>query len=269
MKKKPIFIFLSLFLIMVISTLASGVSAAASVVVATDGKNDIISYEYTGSGLPVVKEGQTKDIIDIMSLTYGLDSNGNATITLTLVGTPTPNNETFYWVVLSSDNVNAYAWSGAYDGSQSDCASSCAYLSVNDGFGLSNSTATISGNSITWTFPRDVQVFDYQSGFVDVSANMTATANATWVWTVLTWTGTFPYSSTSDNSAVGTWWEDSLDWSSSNVTDTSATNTSASTSDNSTSSSMPGLDFVSVIGVLSASSVVAALVEKRKKNKFN
>lgn len=253
---------------MLISSWVSGAAAAAPTVVATDDKNDIISYEYSGSGLPTVKEGQSKDVIDIVSLAYGLDSNGNATITLNLVGTPTPNNETFYYVLLTSesDTVNAYAFSGAYDSSQGDCATSCAYLNVNGAFGISNTTATISGNSITWTLPRDVQTFDLQSGFVDVSANMTTTANSTWSWSVLTWTGTFPYSSSSSDtsSAVGTWWEDSLDWSSTNSTDTSA-----STSDNSTSSSLPGLDFVSVVGVMSVSSVIAALVEKRKKNKFS
>ncbi len=266
MNRKTLFTFSAIVLLILLSSFASGVSAAAPTVVATDDKNDVIEYSYSGSGLPSVKDGQSKDVVDIVSLSYGLDSNNNATITLTLAGTPNPDNSTFYWVELSSDseNLTAFAWSGAYDASSSQadyCSSACSWMSLNDGFAYSNTSAVIDGKSITWTLPRGVQTFeinytDYSVNYREVNANLTATPGADWSWSVLTWTGTIPYTLTDSSTQSGTWWEDSLDWSSTN-----------STNGNNTSSSggVPGLEVVPVVFTLTASAFVA-IFEKRRRN---
>lgn len=260
MEKKSLTIFVTLVLVMLLSSFASGLSAAGSTQVATDPANDITKLAFGSTG----ESDQSKPVIDILSLSYGLDSNGNATLTMTLGATPTPNNETFYWVDVTDDSgdLSAFAWSGAYDssGSSTDCSFACTYLLVGSSFGVQTSNATISGNSITWTFPNTIM--DFSSGG-EVPANMPSTPNATWTYTAIAWTGTTPYSSAQTG---GTWWEDILD-----STDSSNAGTdTATTSGNDTSGStgLPGFDFVPVITFLSVSSVAALVQAQRRKKNF-
>ena len=258
MNKKSFFIFFSLLCVMLISSLASGTTAAGSTVAVTDPSNDVTVYAWdTSLNAADVKTDQSKPVIDITSISYGTDSNGNITIGLTVAGTPVFNNETFYWVTLDGDNLTAQAWGGAFDTSSTDCSQSCSWISTGDSYSLDyqNNSAVISGSTITWTFPRQVAKLNSTFQYEMVDLNLPDTPNATWTWDAITWTGTTAYA-TSQTS--GTWWEDTLGASSSNDT----------TDTNSTSKGLPGLDFVSVVGVLTISSVVATLVELRKK-KYN
>ena len=184
-------------------------STSLSTVVATDPQNDVIEYSWNNS-IPSTRIDQSKPNIDI---------SNNATVQLTLAGTPIPNNQTFYWLGFSYDalNITGYAWSGSYDSNSgsSDCKFSCIWLSFNSGFSYQTANASISGNSITWTFPSIVQTVcynytDYSATLVNTTVNMPATANGNWSWNVLTWTGTFAYSSDTSTITSGTWWEDVL-----------------------------------------------------------
>jgi len=248
MNNKSLIIFGILVCILLISSFASG-SSAGSTIAVTDPKHDVTEYKYPS----LVNGAQTKDEIDLVSVEYGKNTNGNMTITLNLVGKPRPDNQTFYWVTLDGDNLTAVAWAGAYDDTSTYCLSSCSWLTSEGAFSIDyqNNSAVISGSSITWTFPRQVAKLNDSYQFEMVDANLPDTPNATWTWNILTWTGNTPYSSVQTS---GTWWIDTLnDASGSDSTDTSGTGT-------------PSFEIVPVISVLLIISFIA-IVKKRKKIK--
>ena len=199
MNKKAIFGFFSLLFVMLVGVFAAGAVAASSTVVATDPHNDVTVYAWNASiNAAAVKVDQSKPVVDITTLTYGKDSNGNMTIGLTVVGTPVIDNQTFYLVILTGDNITATAWAGSYDNTSTDCTLSCSYLAVGGSYSLdySNNSAVISGSTITWTFPRQVAGLDSNYNLVMQDVNLPDTPNATWSWMAEAWTGTTAYSST-------------------------------------------------------------------------
>lgn len=254
---------------MMLSSIASGVSVATPTVVATDPQNDVEEYIVTNNVLSY-NQNVSKPEIDIVSVAYGLDSNSNATVALTLAGTPTPNNNTYYVVIFGDDAgyVLGMAWAGAYvdtSSSSSDCASSCTLLFYNTTIGYLNDSATISGNTITWTFPSIG--LDYTQ-YANVSIPMPATANATWTWTVETVENTGDFYGNVTN---GNWWIDTLD---TYATDTTGltnggtnggTNSGTDTNSTTGGKSSPGFDFIPVISFVSIASV-AVIFERRRKH---
>lgn len=259
--KKTLLSFLAIFFLMMLSLFASGVLSASpsSTVIATDNQNDVYEYSFT-NGAQSVKNKQSKPIVDIVSLSYGLDSTNNATIILTLKGTPEPSNTTYYFVSLLSEssNITALMWSGTYSASTSlpkTCSLACVDLIVNNGIALSNASVSISGNSITWTLPREVNIFVFNNSLTSsyykpVDANLTAVPGKDWSWLVDTLTTTSPLTLGSLPQS-GNWWIDTMSWNSTNST--------------STSKGLAGFEVVPVLGIFTVTSILA-IFEKRGKN---
>ena len=257
MNKKSFLIFFSLLCVMLISSLAS---ASVNTTVITDPKNDVTLESWNDQLKRVdFAEGQSKPAIDIVSLGYGTDSNGNTTITLTLNGAPTLDNQTYYLVQVDSgdDNVSILAYAGAYSDSV-DYTDSFVTFGYNGGISYSNGSALTDTNSITWTLSRQVSVFNLSA--VDTGyytqTDVVFSPNSSWDWSATAWTWTgVDLSSTSTQITSGQLWMDD--------TSASSTNTGSGT-DTGTSSSLPSLDLVPVLGVLTVSAILT-LVEKRKK----
>ncbi len=257
MKIKYTLAFMTVAVIILLGTIAV---ASSSTVVATDSKNDVTKYTASSSNsLPSVVDGQTKDVVDIVSISYGLDANNNATITLTLKGTPVLDGKTFYFVSLDGGNTNISVI--AYSGSYTNTAESTdSYITVYEG-ALTSFTATnakIDGNSIVYTLPRQLPDYVVNYTTFDVStvwrnANFTSTANSAWQWYAEAWTGTIPFNETS-SSTSGTWWMDDLNA------------TSSSVGGGASSKGLPGMDIVPVLGFLTLSAFVTLVQKRRPKN---
>ena len=264
MNEKTSFGFISLLFVLLISIFAAGGSAASNTVVATDPQNDVsVSTWNNQTNSLSVNPGQSKPVVDIVSLSYGISANGNMTVTLTMAGTPIFNDYTFYEISLHGVNLTADAWTGNGTSLYSPyCSQSCDWIYSTESANLhyNNNSAVISGDSVIWTFPSQAPALDSNYNLVMQNLNLPATPNASWIWTAEAWTGTSTWASSQTS---GTWWVDYLS-SDNNFNlslDTSGLNASSS------SSSLPGLDIMPVISVLMLSSVTL-LVQKRRKKKI-
>ena len=73
MHKKAIIGFILLFFVMLLSSFASGSTASGLTQVATDPQSDVIEYSWNNN-IPTTSIGQSKPNIDIVSLSYGVQT---------------------------------------------------------------------------------------------------------------------------------------------------------------------------------------------------
>ena len=229
--------FILSFLLIISIFLIEPLAMANAEIIATPPANDITRLVWVGSSYSINVGAYTPEI-DLIKIEYSINSQGNATVTLTYQNTPLLSNHTYYWIYVT-DSVSDFTFSASLSGL---AVNSNDYYNVlittsydtNSAAQTLNATSIISGNTIVLTFPSE---------WTDTSSiGWNTTAPTTWSWEVYSreWINT-----TKSNTNSGIWYYDYWPATDNPFNSTGANSTNSS--NNSSGKPSPGFEFITIV----------------------
>jgi hypothetical protein len=187
-------LFSGIFLLLIFSP--SHINGA---VIATDDSNDVTQVTWNTNGVSwSVTESVSKPDIDITDIEYGSTAGGNRSLSISVVGTPVFNNETFYFVTLedsdtsiAENNFSLIIWAGGYTGYSSENPASLLYTDETGKIIVFEVLQPeISGSKINFIFPKTISTLNLTTfSYDDVDLPLPETTKSTWNWEVWSWSG--------------------------------------------------------------------------------